>query len=294
MKRTLLTLLIALIAAAAWARDFTDATRLDSLDRELAAAREKLAVLDADYYRHSVWGLGRYSALSFSLLGNTDLNCLPRNYSSFGLALSQGTTYLWPQGAGFGIFIKLGLDVRWADLELTFYDKFHQRLQFSGTGSLDNHPSTGINRYPDALSMRRMSFIAGVCGLGPAIAIAPFSWTNNGMASVKIQLYGHYIPSFGLMIYRGTPVDRDGNRLKKLNRGPWTTSMGYVHAFDFGFKLRWRRFAAGIEYRWAIGHFPPETYRWAPAQPFPLPPDPTAARYRRSFSSTRLSLAYSF
>ncbi len=292
MKRNLLTLLIALIAdvPAALGRDFSAATRIDSLDREISAARSQLAVLDSDYYRHAVWGRGRYTALSFSLLGNTDTDAFPRNYSSFGIALSQGTTYLWPQGAGFGSFLKIGLDMRWADLELTFYDKFHHQLQFPSDGSLQN-PSSALTQYPDALSMRRMSFIAGACGPGLAVAIAPFSWANNSMASVKIQLYGHYIPSFGMIISQGSPVDRDSNRLKKLSRGPRTTSLAYVNAFDFGFKLRWARFAAGVEFRWAFANFPAQTYRWFPAEPFPLTPTST---HRRSFSSTRLSLAYSF
>ena len=290
MKRLLTALTAIIIASGAFGRDFSAATRIDSIDRELSAAREQLAILDADYYRHSVWGLGRYTSIAFSLLGNTDLNGMPRDYSSFGIALNQGTTYLWPEGAGFGSFIKLGLDMRWVDLELTFYDKWHQQLEFNSSGALGNH--SGISRYPDALSMRRMSFLAGICGVGPAISIAPFSWVNNGMASVKIQIYGHYLPSYGLLIYRGTPVDRDGNRMKNLNRGPWTTSMAYVHTFDCGFKLRWKRFAAGIEFRWATGRFPAETYRWTPAEPFPLTPDPHS-RYRRTFSSTRLQFSYS-
>lgn len=291
MKRYLLGLVAIIVATGAFGRDFSAATRIDSLDREIATAREQLAVLDADYYKHSVWGLGRYTSIGFSLLGNTDLNGMPRNYSSFGLAINQGTTYLWPEGAGFGAFIKIGLDVRWFDLELTWYDKWHQRLEFSSSGALEG--STGLTRYPDALSMRRMSFLAGICGIGPTVSLAPFSWANNGMSSVKIQFYGHYLPSFGLMIYRGTPVDREGNTMKGLNRGSWVTSMGYVHGFDFGFKLRWQRFAAGVEYRWGIGRFPAETYRWRPAESFPLTPDPNA-HYRRTFSSTRLQFSYSF
>lgn len=290
MKRFLLFLTALGVFSVVFGRDFSAATRIDSLDRELAAARKQLAALDEDYYRNSVWGKGRYTSLGFSLLGNTDIGGMPRNYSSFGISLNQGTTYLWPDGAGFGAFIKVGLDVRWVDLELTWYDKWHQRLEFSSSGALEG---SGLTKYPDALSMRRMSFLAGVCGVGPTVCIAPFSWTNNGMSSVKLQLYGHYLPTYGLMIYRGSPVDREGERLKNLERGPWVTSMGYVHGFDFGFKLRWQRFSAGVEYRWALGHFPAETYRWVPADSFHLTADPDG-RYKRSFSSTRLQFSYSF
>ena len=73
MNRFILCL-IALLSAVSGvtARDFSVATRIDSIDRELAAARQQLAVLDADYYKNQVWGRGRYTSLGFILVGKTD------------------------------------------------------------------------------------------------------------------------------------------------------------------------------------------------------------------------------
>lgn len=242
MKRFVFGLIFAAMAAACFGRDFSTAARLDSIDRELNAARNQLEVLDRDYYENIVWGRGRYTALGFSLWGNTDTRSLPRYNTSFGVSFSQGTSYLFPKGRGFGSFIKPGLDVRWVDVELMTYDS----------------------------KMKRMSLLAGLCGIGPAVSIAPFSWTNNMMASFKIQIYGHYQPTFGLMAVRETAADRDdGDRIKRQKKESWGFKHGYVHGIDFGVKLQWRRLAAGVEYRRGIG-------------------------YRRTFSSTRLMIYYSF
>lgn len=242
MKRIVFGLIFAAVAAVCFGRDFSTAARLDSIDRELNAARNQLEVLDRDYYENIVWGRGRYTALGFSLWGNTDTRSLPRYNTSFGLSFSQGTSYLFPKGRGLGSFIKPGLDVRWVDVELMTYDS----------------------------KMKRMSLLAGLCGIGPAVSIAPFSWTNNMMASFKIQIYGHYQPTFGLMAVRETAADRDdGDRIKRQKKESWSFESGYVHGIDFGVKLQWRRLAAGVEYRRGIG-------------------------YRRTFSSTRLMIYYSF
>lgn len=289
IKRFYIITVFLVVWFTAGARDFSVATKIDSLDRQIAAAREQLDVLDAEYYQNHVWGRGRYTSIGFTLLGNTDTQFRPKEYNSFGFFINQGTTYLFPRGKGFGSFIKLGFDARWVDLELVKYDAVKRELMFGADAQL---PGNGITRYPRSLSMQRLSFLAGVCGIGPSVSIAPFSWSNNGMASIKINLYAHYQPAFGLCVYRGTPVDSEGERIKKLKRGPYVTEMGFVNIIDFGFRLQWSRFSAGVEYRRCFGRFPDATYRWKPAEAFLLNND--GRHYRRTFASTRIALAYSF
>ncbi len=271
-------------------RDMSNSARIDSLDREIAAARERLDLLDADYYNNQVWGRGRYSAIGFTLLGHTDALNLPREYTSMGFYLNQGTSYLFPQGKGFGAFIKVGVDVRWVDVELIGYDAAERIPVFSENSGLGG---LGFEHYPSKLKIKRMSFMAGVCGVGPSVSIAPFSWANNRMASLKINLFAHYMPAFGMSIYRATPVDADGERMKRLKRGPYVCEPGFVNIIDYGAKIAWSRFAVGFEFRHAYGHFKDKTYRWKPADSFSL--NGTGGdHYRRKFTSTRFFFAYSF
>ena len=289
-KSVLFMILLAGTVFSSLGRDFSAATRIDSIDREIAAARERLDLLDADYYKNQVWGRGRYTSIGFTLLGHTDALSLPREYTSFGLCFNQGTSYLFPEGKGFGAFIKVGLDVRWVDLELVSYDPAKRTPVFSGSEGLGG---IGYEQFPSQLNIRRMSFTAGVCGIGPDIAIAPFSWANNRMSSIKINLYAHYQPAFGMCIYRATPVDAEGERMKRLRRGPYVSELGFVNIVDYGAKLHWSRIAVGVEFRHGYGRFEDKTYRWKPAEPFSLN-GVDGARYRRTFSSTRFYLAYSF
>lgn len=289
MNRIILCLIVLLGAVSAVAaRDFSVATRIDSIDRELAVARRQLAVLDEDYYKNQVWGRGRYTSIGFVLVGNTDNESLPREYTSFGVFFNQGTSYLFPHGRGFGSFIKVGIDARWVDVELTTYDRTTRDLTYSS----DVVSGTGFTRYPARILLRRMTLTGGLCGIGPVVSIAPFSWSNNGMSSIKLTAYAHYIPSYTFNFYRGTPADLSGERIKSLNRGPWVTEAAYVNMFDFGAKLQWSRFAVGVEGRHGWGHFPDRRYRLNPANPFYLNND--GRRYRRTLITTRLTLSYSF
>lgn len=289
MNRIILCLIVLLGAVSAVAaRDFSVATRIDSIDRELAVARQQLAVLDEDYYKNQVWGRGRYTSIGFVLVGNTDNESLPREYTSFGVFFNQGTSYLFPHGRGFGSFIKVGIDARWVDVELTTYDRTTRDLTYSS----DVVSGTGFTRYPARILMRRMTLTGGLCGIGPVVSIAPFSWSNNGMSSIKLTAYAHYIPSYTFNFYRGTPADLSGERIRSLNRGPWVTEAAYVNMFDFGAKLQWSRFAVGVEGRHGWGQFPDRRYRLNPANPFYLNND--GRRYRRTLITTRFTLSYSF
>lgn len=283
------------VCALAWVfgasgRDFATATRLDSIDREIAAARSQLDALDAEHYERNVWGRGRYTSLGFVLLGNTENGVFPREYSSFGFFVNKGTTFLFPKGKGFGSFVKVGVDVRWVDLEVMRYDPVERPLTFS---SAEAGGGQGLTRYPAKLSMRRVAFMAGALGVGPSVSIAPFSWSDNGLSSVKLNFYAHYQPTFGLCAYRGTPCDSHGERVKGLARGPWVNEMAYVHMFDFGLRLQWSRYAFGVEGRRARGRFPDETYRWRPADEFSLNCS-GQGRYWRRFAGTRICFSVGF
>ena len=289
MNRLILCLIALLsVVAAGQARDFSAATRIDSIDRELSAARQQLAVLDADYYKNQVWGRGRYTSLGFVLVGNTDNESLPREFTSFGIFFNQGTAYLFPSGKGFGSFIKVGIDARWVDVELTTYDRTTRELTYSS----EVISGSGFTRYPARILMRRMTVTAGACGVGPVVSIAPFSWANNGMSSIKLTAYAHYIPSYTFNFYRGTPADLSGEPIKGLKKGPWAMEAGYVHMFDFGAKLQWKRISVGVEGRHGRGRFPDRLYRYKPADPFRLNND--GSRYRRTFVAFRLTLSYAF
>lgn len=289
MKKVILAFAFLLgVVQMVTARDFSVATRIDSIDRELAAARQQLAVLDADYYKNQVWGRGRYTSLGFVLVGNTDNESLPREFTSFGIFVNQGTAYLFPSGSGFGSFIKVGIDARWFDIELTTYDRTTRELTYSS----EVVSGSGFTRYPARILMRRMTLTAGTCGIGPVVSIAPFSWSNNGMSSTKLTAYAHYIPSYTFNFYRGTPADLSGEPVKGMSRGPWVTEAAYVNMFDFGAKLQWKRFSVGVEGRHGWGHFPDRLYRYNPATPFRLNND--GRRYRRTLITTRLTLSYAF
>lgn len=274
--------------AGARSEDYSVATRIDSLDREIAAARRELDLLNSERHQFEVWGKGRYMNFGTMTMCRTENEMYPRQYCSFGLFANKGTSYLFPKAKGFGGFIKVGVDVRWVDVELVKYHSDNRDITFSG--------STGagkgvLSRYPSYLSMHYMNLTVGAFGVGPTVSIAPLAWVDKGISSLKLSLYVHYQPCYGLNVFRGVPYDTE-NRKMNLKHGGAVYESGFVSLVDFGARLQWHNFGLGVEGRRGAGRFNDSRYKWQNSDAFYV--NGAGGRYRRKFAEARIYLSFRF
>lgn len=282
--RLLLVTIMAAVAAVRAVAVSPVTERIDSIDRELSAARAELALLESERHQSEVWGRGRYTSFGMPMM-RTDNGAFPRLYSNWGLFINKGTEFRFPRGKGFGGFIKVGVDVRWFDLEFVRYHSTERPLTFSSSPST-RFSGGGISVAPSYLKMRNLSLMAGAFGVGPTVSIAPLAWVDRGISSLKLTFYLLYQPCYVLNAYKGSPRMTDGSRTD-LPGGSTVYEHGFANLVDFGMKLEWSRFSLGVEGRRGSGRIKDRTYRWGDADPFYLN-GTLGSRYQRKFAETRI------
>ncbi len=247
--------------------DYSSAARLDSIENALSSANSRLAELRADSIHESVWRSGRYFNLGYSI-ASTAGEVYEAEKAKFGIFLNKGTSYLWPRKKPVGGVVKFGLDARWIDLQFAMYDKFARPVYSSGSGYTNNYqgwtsnmqqPSSSTSTSdPNYLRFSHMSALVGLCGVGPTITVAPLSFMDNEAASLRLNVYFHYQPTFGVNFYSWNLVNA-ASASAAVDAQKWgdgshvEIEIGYINMMDFGFKLQWRIFGLGVEGRWGSG-----------------------------------------
>lgn len=319
MKKIILSLLLmaAGIGMASAQYDYSSASRLDSIENALASANSRLAQLRADSVHDAVWRTGRYFNVGYAV-ASTSSEYYNSEKAKFGVFLNKGTSYLWPRKSPIGGMLKLGLDVRWIDAQFALYDKFARPVEarsenydYGYSGWVSNmSPSevTGSDGGAYYARFNHFSVLLGALGFGPTLTVAPLTFMDNAMSSLRLNLYFHYQPTFGLNFYDATnvyaapgvnPVDgEDRGESELLFEG------GYVNMFDWGFKLQWSNFGLGVECRWGSGKFNNSAfapYYWTGNSSFNGrtinvngAPDGEEGSYTRKFGETRIYLDFVF
>lgn len=281
MKKLFLSLFLAIGSLYCYSQDDNKA-RLDSINNEIEQTKAELARLSKESEIKGVWGRGRYLSAGLSLMNHTESNYHDRVYAKFGAFVNKGTSYLWPDKA-FGGFLKVGMDVRWFDLQVCKLNTETRDLEFRGETT---NVREGLQSYPSYIKFHQWYFMAGALGVGPKISIAPFAWSNSRATQFKINLYALYQPTFGMMSYRGIACNYNGTDFKPDKNNHNAYSCGYVHMVNYGGTMMWKNFGAGVEVRWGKGTFHEKSYKWGDSESLYI--NSPHGKYKRSFSSMRL------
>ena len=185
----------------------------------VSAQKNKAGYDDAQY---KVWKTSKPFAVMY---GNQTLD--DREYdlqfkSQFAVGLTKRHTYYLHRKA-VGGFMKLGLDVTWAEL---FFSRYSKGEKISIDNIIGNK-RLDIDKYQISYSM---------FGIGPTIKLAPFARHST---SFKLSGYFHYLPTLSALIFSGDK--------KSVVCG------GYMSNWRFGASISFGRIGIGAEHLWGEG-----------------------------------------
>lgn len=199
----------------------------------LIAQRDSLQNLvdqqqSTERYR-SIWGSGRYTNIGYATTEYAAEGESPSK-SSWSAFITKGTTYYFPKRP-LGGLVKIGVDVRWMDLQAT------KLADDSSEWSSTIVPDNGYEDY-DLPNIGEYVLSAGM-GIGLRAGVAPFGMMDNASRYLKCSLYFHYRPT-----YTGYLLSSDGET---------ELSSGFFNMFDFGGCIQYRFISVGIEGSWGSG-----------------------------------------
>lgn len=266
MKKIIATIIPAIMAAvpALSQYNYSSASRLDSIENALAMANARSAELKQDSIHNAIWSRTNAFELGYSF-NSTSTDIYNRQNAKFAVFFDLNTSYLFPKSHAWGNVVKVGLNVRWLDVDFAMYDKFTRPLQkytysydYGYNGWVSDMSSSGSQTAdgPNYAKFNQMTLLAGAFGVGPVVTVAPLAFMNNAASALRVSLYFHYQPTFGLNLYRYNLISSpDGNieNAKDYGNHELCTEMGYVSMMDFGGRIQWRNFGIGIEGRWGSG-----------------------------------------
>ncbi len=233
MKRILTLAMVAISVIAAFAQASTEST--------LTAQRDSLQnILDqqqAEKRTKSIWGKGRYLNIGYATtdFAPDDESPTRSNWSFF---LSKGTTYLFPHNP-LGGMVKLGLDMRWFDVQASKLKSFDQS---EWSSVIDKTTNNNYDSDDDAdfeiPNIGKYVVNVGV-GIGARATVAPFSSFNNYARFLKASIYFHYRPTYSAYLLS--------------EEGDIEVAYGFFNMFDFGGNINYRFISLGIEGNWGNG-----------------------------------------
>lgn len=297
MKKYIITtvvgLAVAFVSPAQY--DYTQASRLDSIENAMAEANNSLKQAEKENRRQEVWRSGHYFNLGYTMT-ETHNETDPVQKSKLGVFLGMGHSYMWPKN-GIGGIVKLGIDAKWFDLDFSLlkdrdinvYDASVSNGQQGTYGYWTNNSSTsgGSSSFDGNATFQTMQGIVGM-GVGPVITIAPFAKMNSAVRSLRVVAFFHYQPSFALTAYLP----------KGDNKHDYQTSfsLGYAGIMDAGVRLMFKGFGLGVEGRWGEGDMSNETNSYYSSQyngDFYMN-GMSDEKYKRKFAQTRVFFSFSF
>lgn len=313
MKKLLIALSLcsAYTGAAVAQYNYSSASRLDSIENALSSANARVAVIKADSIHSSIWAKGTSFNIGYSSQ-STSTDIYQRQDAQFGLFIDFNHSYLFPKKKAWGNVVKIGLNVRWLDVDFAKYGAFARAIQPKGASS-DNYngwvtamenkkPSEGQD--PNYTKFNQMTILAGMFGIGPTVTVAPFSFMQNAASPLTINFYFHYQPTLGVNMYQvqnvyapqgSDPIAGEAKGDKQL-----CFELGYVSLMDLGFRIKWRFIGIGVEGRWGSGKLKNTTYTPTINTPSyfagtPILVNGTSEKnYTRKFGETRVYLDFAF
>lgn len=264
MNKILLSLGIAMAtfgAANAQYNYGNSASRLDSIENALASANTRMAELRADSIHKYVWSNNTYFNVGYAM-NSTSTDVYERQKAKFAVYIDFNHNYLFPKSFAWGNMVKVGLNIRWLDLDFAMYDNFNRDIVNSrGNNSNSTWISNIKNRNSSyRANFQQMTLLAGAFGVGPTVTVAPFTFMHNALAALKINLYFHYQPTCGINLYTIQPQVKNNDLYEEAGEKEMKFEFGYVSLMDLGFRLQWRNIGFGVEGRWGSGKLTNTTY----------------------------------
>lgn len=278
MKKFLLLIAVLVAASTVKAQERVDSiailkSQIDSIGASLAKTQKDTEKLAKTSKWNSIWSNNKYTMLSYSPSADVTVDGDYKEDAKFAFSFVKGNTY-YLHSKPIGGVLKIGLDVRWFDIQAAKYEK----LDYESSDNWQDDPSFGDEGLDDVLSMfddlGRWDIHVGAFGVGPAITIAPFSMFDNASKHLRLSFYGHYQPTVGVHL-----ISQDGEV---------ETSTAYCNMFNYGGKIVYRRIAFGAEKHWGEG-------KYKQLSLFDDEDDDVeSVKHKRKFSSFRVYVAFSF
>lgn len=280
MKKVLFTIIAFTgIAIGIKAQDITESDSIALLKSKLEYVSGELTRIDAENQKlaqekkwNGIWGKGRYTMLAYSLSSSVTAAGV-KTKADISVALAKGNQYFFNKRP-FGDIVKIGLDVRWFDLNFVKYKNTEYEIT---DGWIEGNWSDGIDA--DLGFLDRFANLGiydvhiSAFGIGPVVSIAPFSHLNNAARYFRTTLYFHYRPTFGMHL-----VSDDGEI---------ETSMAYCNMMDFGGKFQYRYISLGLESNWGNG-------KYSQISSYFESDDKAISPKKRKFSNFRIYIAFAF
>lgn len=275
MKKILSLLAAALLTTTAiQAQEPTDSIAI--LKNQIDSIQIEKDNLSKTLKWQSIWSNNKYTMISYAPSTDVTVDGAYKEDAKFSFALTKGNTY-YLHSKPIGGILKIGLDLRWFDLQATKYEK----IDYETSDNWQDSPSFGDEDDDEILEMLddigRWDLHIGM-GIGPTVTVAPFSMFDNASKHIRLSFYGHYQPSFGINL-----ISQDGDV---------ESSTAFCNMYNYGGKLVYRRISLGIEKQWGEGKYKQLTIFNDDEEDdnSPIP----SIKHKRKFSSLRFYVAFSF
>lgn len=275
MKKILSLLAAALLTTTAiQAQEPTDSIAI--LKNQIDSIQIEKDNLSKTLKWQSIWSNNKYTMISYAPSTDVTVDGAYKEDAKFSFALTKGNTY-YLHSKPIGGILKIGLDLRWFDLQATKYEK----IDYETSDNWQDSPSFGDEDDDEILEMLddigRWDLHIGM-GIGPTVTVAPFSMFDNASKHIRLSFYGHYQPSFGINL-----ISQDGDV---------ESSTAFCNMYNYGGKLVYRRISLGIEKQWGEGKYKQLTIFNDDDEDdnSPIP----SIKHKRKFSSLRFYVAFSF
>lgn len=233
-----------------------------------------------DVNPNDVWKKNNYTNLGYSISQTgTDYSAIQD--SKFSFFITKGNTYYWPKSKPWFGMLKVGLDIRWLDMQVTKFKTESagwEDWDESDPWDDDDNNFIGSDMLDKVMNLGCYNLTMGAFGFGPSVGVSPFAKMSNGLRHLRASLYFHYQPAVTAYI-----LSQDGET---------EFSWAYTGMWDFGGKITYRFISFGVEGRWGNGKFKPLDFSglFGDDEDSGTP----AAKINRKFANTRIYVGFTF
>lgn len=230
---------ILMAAISVSAQEAATQSYLDSLRNEVDMLKQHVADNDYKENQKSVWKRTKFMNIAYVNQSITDesQDQKVKYKSQFGVSFNLGNTYYLHRAIA-GV-LRFGLDAVWTDINYAKYKDANIDLNIPDSGNINEEDINGDYDLGEFdLGMHQLE--VGI-GLGPAVNVAPFGKKTNGLKSLRVQAYFHFLPSYSALI-----MTEDGET---------SVHHGFCPMFTAGGNIQYKIISLGVEARWGSAKY---------------------------------------
>lgn len=217
----------------------TQASKIDSLEQQVAALQAKETQRDKNDYDKAIWRRHKYFIIGFSSQKlNQGAEEGEQLKSQFAVNLNWGNTYYLHKKAIADV-LKIGLDWSWINISFAKYK--------SGSGININTDYDNSKKDNDSQKDNKNDVELGVyqleagMSIGPSFNVAPFYHLGKGLQHLKANVYFHYTPSYSMLL--------------ESYKGENEVNHAFANFFNIGLDIAYKAISVGYEYRWGSAKY---------------------------------------